>query len=247
VTVRQPPTGPDWAALARLDPLAAVLDPGDSMGRKNAQIDAIHKSWLRRALGQLGGQTVLDFGCGTGRLTRFAADLGADACGVDGTPEMIDVARTLAPGLRFEKSDGVRLPFDDATFDLVLSVYVLQYYVGTSDLSALAAEFARVLRPGGKVVAIEQVSTALDRGADAAAYSREFGQRGFEQTIVKPIRPGVSRVLDVLGRHPAFRGTLVTGIASLQAGFAHRRGLPEGAYVDMLFVWSQQARDAAKR
>jgi SAM-dependent methyltransferase len=238
LTVHQPPTGPNWSGLARLDPLAAVLDPGDSVGAKNALIDRIHKFAVGRVLGSLEGKAVLDFGCGTGRLTRFVAERGADAVGVDATPEMIDVARNLSPGLQFEHIDGARLPFPDGAFDVVLTAYVLQYYVGGRGLDRLVGEFARVLRSGGTLVAIEQVASSLDRGAAASAYGAELGSPPFHAPSMRAIRPGVSsRALDIAGHHRILRSPpFVSAVAALSARRALRQKLGAGMYVDMLFL-----------
>jgi SAM-dependent methyltransferase len=238
LTVHQPPTGPNWSGLARLDPLAAVLDPGDSIGTKNVFIDRIHKLALGRALGPLEGKAVLDFGCGTGRLTRFVAERGADAVGVDATAEMIDVACSLSPGIRFEHIDGARLPFPDGAFDVVLTAYVLQYYVGGRGLDTLVAEFARVLRSGGTLVAIEQVASSLDRGAAASAYAAELGSMPFQPPTMRAIRPGsASRAVDIVAHHRILRATsLVSAVAALSARHALRRKLGAGMYVDMLFL-----------
>ena len=238
MTVRQPPTGPTWSALADLDPLAAVLDPADAIGTKNAQIDRIHKWALGRAMGPLADRAVLDFGCGTGRLTRFVTAQGAKAIGVDATAEMVEAARSLSPELPFEHINGRELPFDNAAFDVVITAYVLQYYVGGNGLDDLVTEFARVLRPGGMVVAIEQVATSLDRGADAATYAAELGRPPFRPPSIEPIRLGApSRVLDLAERHRLVRAIpLVPAMAGLEARRAYRRGLADGRYVDMLFV-----------
>jgi ubiquinone/menaquinone biosynthesis C-methylase UbiE len=237
VTVRQPPTGPNWGSLAGLDPLAAVLDPGDSIGTKNAFIDRIHKSAVLRALGPLQGRAVLDFGCGTGRLTRFVADHGAKAVGVDATREMIESARSLSPELRYEQIDGRSLPFDDDAFDVVMTAYVLQYYVSGNGLDELVDEFARVLRAGGTLIAIEQVASSLDRGADLASYTAELARPPFSRPSARPIRPGVSsRVLDAISYHRLLRSApFVSTVAALEARRACRRGLRPGEYVDTLF------------
>ena len=126
----QPEAGPTWAERAQLDPLAAVLDPEDRSGGKNQLIDRVHKRALGRALGDVRGTTALDFGCGTGRLSDWLVRRGAKVVGVDVTPEMVAVARSNVPRARFGTIDGRMLPFADGAFDVLISVYVLQYYVG---------------------------------------------------------------------------------------------------------------------
>lgn len=58
---------------------------------------------------------VCDLGCGPGHVTRFLAEHGASVCGIDLSPRMVDVARRLNPGLRFEVADMRDLAFDDGS------------------------------------------------------------------------------------------------------------------------------------
>jgi SAM-dependent methyltransferase len=99
------------------------------------------------------GRTVLEVGCGAGTdLVRFARG-GAVVTGVDIAASAIALARQnfaqqgLAADLR--EADGERLPFEDASFDLVYAHGVVQY---TSNPSALVAECHRVLKPGGEAI-----------------------------------------------------------------------------------------------
>lgn len=107
------------------------------------------------------GDLVLDVGCGAGRhsieaarrgATAVAVDLAADELravlrGADAAVEMLDAP--LGGGLpRVLGADLTRLPFADATFDVVIASEVLEH---VADDSAAIAELARVVRPGGRV------------------------------------------------------------------------------------------------
>src|SRR5262245_54986527 len=72
-----------------------VGDEGDSNRRMNS--DPV----LWAFAGDVGGLTVLDAGCGTGYLSRKLRDRGAHVTGVDFSPRMIEIARTLDPGIDF--------------------------------------------------------------------------------------------------------------------------------------------------
>jgi SAM-dependent methyltransferase len=99
------------------------------------------------------GRAVLEVGCGAAvDLARFARG-GADVTGVDVAPSAIELARTNFSQQhligRFEIADGERLPFDDASFDLVYAHGVVQY---TANPRRLVDECHRVLKPGGEAI-----------------------------------------------------------------------------------------------
>lgn len=101
------------------------------------------------------GERVLDLGSGTGHDALRAADLVGPAGRVDGidfTPEMLDRARAAAAGrsnVTFHEADIRRLPFPDASFDVVLTNCVVNL---VPDKRAVFAEARRVLHPGGRLV-----------------------------------------------------------------------------------------------
>ena len=102
------------------------------------------------------GAKVLEVGCGPGHLSRLlGVDHGLDVTGLDLDPAMVERARTnvgAAPGggnLRFISGDVAALPFDGASFDLVVSTFSLHHW---ADPGAGIGEIARVLRPGGRAL-----------------------------------------------------------------------------------------------
>jgi SAM-dependent methyltransferase len=107
--------------------------------------------WLEKLLPPRGeGLRLLDVGCGTGHhLFRYAAR-GFDVAGVDGSMEMLRHARRALPGAPLRMAAVDALPFRDESFDVVLSTEVLRYL---PDAAPSFAEAARVLRPGGSLVA----------------------------------------------------------------------------------------------
>jgi ubiquinone/menaquinone biosynthesis C-methylase UbiE len=94
------------------------------------------------------GERVLDAACGPGIVTGALAASGMRAVGVDLTAEMIAEARASQDGF-FVRGDGLRLPFGDRTFDVVVSRNSLHHMAG---LDAVIGEMVRVLRPGGRLV-----------------------------------------------------------------------------------------------
>ncbi|MES2999070.1 MAG: class I SAM-dependent methyltransferase [Pseudomonadota bacterium] len=126
--------------------------------------DAIHitrnLSLLLDAADLFPGCDVVDFGCATGWLTLGLAQMGCTATGVDISPAALALAAQLQertqprpPGAAaFLVYDGHRLPLDNASVDRVLCFDSFHH---VKDQEATLAEFARVLRPGGRVVMLE--------------------------------------------------------------------------------------------
>ncbi|ADB32641.1 Methyltransferase type 11 [Kribbella flavida DSM 17836] len=94
------------------------------------------------------GGPVGDLGCGPGHVTAYLAELGMDAFGVDLSPEMVAVARTEYPGLRFETGSLLGLDLPDGELAGALAFYSL-VHTPAEDLPTAFAEIHRVLAPGG--------------------------------------------------------------------------------------------------
>ncbi|GAA4419362.1 class I SAM-dependent methyltransferase [Actinokineospora soli] len=97
-----------------------------------------------------------DLGCGPGALTAHLASLGLDAFGVDLSPRMVEVARRAHPGPRFEVGSLLALDLADASLAGALAWYSL-IHTPPEQLPLVAAELARVLAPGGRLLAAFQV------------------------------------------------------------------------------------------
>jgi SAM-dependent methyltransferase len=105
-----------------------------------------------RRVGVRPGERVLDVACGTGNAAIRAAQAGGDVVGLDLTPELLDEGRRLAAAAGVEldwlEGDAGALPFDDGSFDVVLSVFGCMF-APRHDVAA--RELARVLAPGGRM------------------------------------------------------------------------------------------------
>ncbi len=98
------------------------------------------------------GQQVLDVAAGTGNIAIKAAAAGAQAVGLDLTPELFETARRRAQAhsvtVDWVEGDAEDLPFEDERFDLVLSAFGVQF---APRHAIVAQELARVCRPGGRI------------------------------------------------------------------------------------------------
>jgi SAM-dependent methyltransferase len=103
-----------------------------------------------------GNEHAIDVGCGAGALALALAPLVHDVVGVDQVPELLELARERAPAnARFVEGDATNLSFDSASFDLAGTLRTL-HHVRRPEL--VIAELARVARPGGRVLVIDQLA-----------------------------------------------------------------------------------------
>jgi ubiquinone/menaquinone biosynthesis C-methylase UbiE len=114
------------------------------------------------ALGLAGGERVLDVACGTGNAALVAHRAGARVTGIDTSPRLVGVARERIPDGHFMEADATDLPFADGEFDDAVSVFGVIF---ARPADRAAAEMARVVHPGGRVV----VTAWLPRGPVFAA------------------------------------------------------------------------------
>jgi len=105
-----------------------------------------------RQVGIRPGEDVLDVACGNGNTTIPAAQAGGRVTGVDLTPELLQAGRVAAAAagvqIDWREGDAEALPFEDAQFDVVLSSFGCMF---APRHEVVAAEIARVLRPGGRL------------------------------------------------------------------------------------------------
>jgi SAM-dependent methyltransferase len=153
--------------------LAAV--PGVSVGR-----DATSPAYAKWAatydeiLDRLPVGDALDAACGTGRLAARLASRGFRVTGIDGSAEMLEVARTRLPDAKFSEGDLQSLPLPDDAVDLVTTGLALTH---VPDLGPVYAEFARVLRPGGSLIVSDVHPDLVLLGSTVKATAADGGAR----------------------------------------------------------------------
>ena len=125
------------------------------------------------------GMTVLDLGCGTGTLTLMIkrAHPNAHVTGLDGDPQVLDIARDKSRGVNIQWDEGLAssLPYPDSVFDRVVTSLVIHHLV-TDDKRLAFKEIYRVLKPHGEL-------HLVDFGPPHSSLTRMIRKflRGFEE------------------------------------------------------------------
>lgn len=97
------------------------------------------------------GTRLLDVGCGSGLAAQLAAELGAQVSGIDAAPALIEIARERLADGDFHVGDMEKLPYTDASFDVVTGFNSFQH--AANPVAALS-EAKRVVRRGGRVAMV---------------------------------------------------------------------------------------------
>ena len=148
-----------WNHLAVTGLDAAVIDPQDRLGQKNAYIAGIRNQAVLESLDSVGkDEPILDFGCGTGGVTALLDAAGWPVIG-------LDIAAALLSRFRERKVvgdplvvlfDGALIPISEASLGAVVTYSVLMYLQDDGVLQAMLSDLRRVVRPGGILVLVEQ-------------------------------------------------------------------------------------------
>jgi ubiquinone/menaquinone biosynthesis C-methylase UbiE len=136
-------------------------------GRGNARL-------AERLSGLTVGDAVADIGCGPGTAARRAARLGASVVGIDPAPVMLRLARLLtrrpAHAVRYAEGSAEALPLPNASVSVAWSIACVHHW---ADLDAGLQEARRVLKPGGRLVAIERLTRPGARGLASHGWTPE--------------------------------------------------------------------------
>lgn len=123
-------------------------------------------AFMRRCRPQA-GQRVLDLGCGPGRWSARLAELGCAVTAADISPEMLALAPTR-DGINYVQGAAQDLELPDESFDLIVSVTVLQHITRADDFERALDNVARMLARSGRLAMIEFAPRR--RGGSGAAH-----------------------------------------------------------------------------
>jgi SAM-dependent methyltransferase len=148
-------------------------------------------------------ERVLEVGCGWGELADWIArDAGAEVIATDLSSHMVELARER--GIAARIADVQDLPFTDGEFDVAVAAWML-YHV--PDLDRGVAELARVLRPGGRLVAVTnsrfhllELRELVGSGPSTLKFSREDGEATLARQFARVRREDIDGRLEFAGR-----------------------------------------------
>ena len=181
----------EYADEARLRRRAAAYT-GGAGGVADARVALVE------AVADAAPRRVLEVGCGWGELAEWIArETGAEVTAVDLSPRMVELARSC--GVDASVADVQELPFDDGAFDVAVAAWML-YHV--PDRVRAVGELARVLRPGGRLVAatnsvlhLHELRELVGSGPSTIDFSRETGAELLELSFERVRRIDVDDTL----------------------------------------------------
>ncbi|WP_175890889.1 50S ribosomal protein L11 methyltransferase [Burkholderia cepacia] len=154
---------PSWHDAPDPDALVLELDPGLAFGTGSHPTTRLCMEWLEQSVKP--GQSVLDYGCGSGILAILAKKCGANpVIGIDIDPQAVESARQNSERNRAEVTYGLPDACPDGEFDIVVANIL------SNPLKLMASMLASKVKPGGRIA----LSGVLARQADevAAVYAR---------------------------------------------------------------------------
>ncbi len=136
--------------------------------------DDVVEQTLREIVGQKPINAFLDLGTGTGRMLELFAPQATRAVGIDGSAEMLALARANLEraGLRHavvRQGDLLALPVEQGAYDLVILHQVIHYF---DDPARALREAARMLRPGGRLIVVDFAPHSFEELRERAAHRR---------------------------------------------------------------------------
>ena len=166
-------------------------------------------------------ESVLDFGCGCGRVTRWWGDFDGQVAGSDVSVPAVDWCRANIPFGRFEQNALTPpLVFDDESFDLVYALSVFTHLTAELQL-AWRDELRRVLRPGGLLLVTTHGRSYVPRLGEDERRSFERGE-----LVVRWGDVAGTNLCSAYHPEPYLRDTFAQGFAFLELEAEGARGNP---------------------
>lgn len=144
------------------------------------------------------GRRAVDFGCGAGRSTRFVSALGFKTTGIDISPNMVRMARTIDPDGDYQLvSDGLYSHLGRGGYDLVTAIFTFDNIPGWENRTNILSALSELLSDEGRIICLDS-TPELYVNEWASFTTKDFPENAMAETgdIVRDI------VLDVEDRTP---------------------------------------------
>lgn len=196
-------------------------------------IPALFSHWAHKVADSaqiVQGQRIFDVACGTGILARTIAERVGTAdtvVGLDINDGMLSVARSKNPAIEWRHGSAEALPFNDNSFDVVVSQFGLMFF---ADKKQAIAEMIRVLKPNGRlVVAVwDTLENTVGYADMVALLERLFGAET-ANSLRAPYILGDKDTFKALFEHPQLKQVSV----ETHMGTAHFPSIEQWVYTDV--------------
>ena len=175
------------------------------------------------------GARVLDVASGPGHVAAAAAGRGASVIGLDVAEGMLALARRLHPELEFRRGNAEALPFQDESFDAVVANFAM-LHIGRPERAA--AEFARVLAPGGRLALT--VWDAPEHARFIGVLVEAVAAAGAGPPPDVPVGPPIFRFADDREFAGLLDGVHLEDVQVNTVSFSHREPSPEALWDGLL-------------
>ncbi len=167
----------------------AVLDVAAGQQHANIYRNYFTKNYILKNINAKKNETILDFGCGVGRITKLIAEKAMEVVGVDSNASMIETAKRKFSGkknIRYELLNEIKITVGENYFNAAFSHWVFQHINDAESIQWLN-ELKRVVKPDGRILLFEQVKNETAETAKHLFRSQKHYLSLFDKAEMKTI------------------------------------------------------------
>lgn len=215
-----------------------LADPHDKRGLKTDYISILQSMALERYVRPRPGRAV-DLGCGYGRMTRRLCNLGHDALGIDPSHRVLTHASRTFPDIEFCAGALPKLPLSKESVDTIFLLSVIRV-LHLMKIKEVCSDVARPLKPGGRLVIIDNVRLDDDRYIDESWHEVFFNTKGLKLKARVSIRASRWPVIYMI-RYGLVPRRLFERIAAWELDrMAGKHRPPRWGYHNVLWVFEKK-------
>ncbi|TSA50003.1 MAG: class I SAM-dependent methyltransferase [Sphingobacteriales bacterium] len=190
----------------------AVLDVAMGQEHSNIYRNYFTKKYILKNLAAKKTQTILDFGCGVGRITNQLSQKAREVVGVDSNAAMLETAVqkfNYNKNIRYELLNEIKVSSDENYFNAIFSHWVFQHINDDESIKWLI-ELKRVLRNDGRILLFEQIKNETTESTRHSFRSGEHYKTLFEKAELKttsayPVMRVPARGMSVWNKLPSIK------------------------------------------